>query len=147
MAIKRADFPLPDVNEPASAPYFEGAARGELLVTRCAGCDRYVWFPQPACPSCGGELEWAPVSGRGSLFSWAVVRRPFLPAFADKVPFVAALVELEEDPAVRIVTNIVDAEPETLRAGAAVTVTFRPLSFSTVPDRSVTVPMFTLASS
>jgi uncharacterized OB-fold protein len=82
------------------------------------------------------------VSGNGSLFSWTVVRRAFLPAFDDKVPFVSALVALDEDPAVRIVTYIVDAEPDALRADQPVAVTFRPLSFSTVPDRSVTVPMF-----
>jgi uncharacterized OB-fold protein len=142
MAIKRFDFPLPDVDEPSTAPYFAGAARGELVVTRCTGCDRYVWFPEPLCPTCGGALEWVPVSGRATLFSWAVVRRPFLPAFDDKVPFITALVALEEDPAVRIVTNIVDAEPDELRADMPVEVTFRPLSFATVPGRSVIVPMF-----
>jgi uncharacterized OB-fold protein len=76
------------------------------------------------------------------LFSWATVRRPFLPAFADAVPFVTALVALEEDAAVRVVTYLVDAEPETLRADEPVQVTFRPLAFPTVPDKSVIVPMF-----
>jgi uncharacterized OB-fold protein len=142
MAITRADFPLPDLDEPASAPYFEGAARGELVVTKCAACDRYVWYPEPKCPQCGGPLEWVPVSGRGTLFSWAVVRRPFLPAFEDKVPFVTALVAIDEDPAVRLVTYIVDIEPEDLIADLPVHVTFRPLAFSTVPDRTVVVPMF-----
>jgi uncharacterized OB-fold protein len=76
------------------------------------------------------------------LFSWTVVQRPFLPAFADKVPFVSALVALDEDPAVRIVTYLVDADPAELRADTPVEVAFRPLSFSTVPDRAVVVPMF-----
>jgi uncharacterized OB-fold protein len=142
MAIKRADFPLPDVNNPFVAPFYDAAARGELAVTRCAACDRYVWYPTEACDACGGALEWVPVSGRGSLFSWAVVHRAFLPAFADKVPFVTALVALAEDPAVRIVTNVVDAAPESLRADLALEVTFRPLAFSTVPGREVIVPMF-----
>src|SRR3954466_11285022 len=107
MAIKRADFPLPDVDDPITAPFFAGAARSELTVTRCTDCLDYVWYPQEKCPSCGGALEWAVVSGRGTLFAWAVVRRPFLPAFEEMVPFVSALVALDEAPMVRIVTYVV----------------------------------------
>jgi uncharacterized OB-fold protein len=142
VAITRDDFPLPDVDDPITAPFFAGAARGELVVPRCGECGAYVWYPRNACPDDGGALTWSRVSGRGTLFSWAVVRRAFLPAFADKVPFVSALVALEEDPAVRIVTYLVDAEPDTLRADEPVEVQFRPLTFSTVPDCSATVPIF-----
>ena len=142
MAIRRDDFPLPDVDDPLTAPYFAGAARGELMITRCDACDEYVWYPQERCPSCNGELTWVPVSGAGTLFSWATVRRAFLPAFADQVPFVTALVALVEDSAVRLPTYLVDADPATLRADEPVQVTFRPLSFSTVPGKSVVVPMF-----
>jgi uncharacterized OB-fold protein len=145
MAIRRADFPLPDVDDPLTAPYFAGAARGELVVTRCASCGEYVWYPQEQCPHDGGALEWVAVSGRATLFSWAVVQRAFLPAFADKVPFVTALVAIDEDPAVRLCTYLVDADPSTLTADAPVVVTFRPLAFSTVPETSVVVPMFELA--
>jgi uncharacterized OB-fold protein len=142
MAIKREDFPLPDLDDALSAPFFAGAAAHELRVTRCAQCDKYVWYPQAKCPTCDGPLEWVAVSGRGTLFSWAVVERPFLPAFEAMVPFVTALVAIEEDPAVRIVTYIVDADPETLTADQPVQVTFRRLSFPTVPDKEVVVPMF-----
>ena len=147
MAIKRADFPLPDVDDPITAPFFAGAARGELTVTRCTGCTAYVWYPQGTCPVCGGSLEWVPVSGRGTLFAWAVVRRPFLPAFEEKVPFVSALVALEEDPAVRIVSYVVVVDPDDLVADMPLQVVFRPLSFPTVADRSVVVPMFVPAVS
>ncbi len=142
MAIKRADFPLPDVEDPLTAEFFAGAARGELTIPRCVACSMWVWYPEPTCPTCGGELVWQRTSGRGRLFSWAVVQRPFLPAFADLVPFVTALVALEEDPAVRIVTYVVDADPATLAADLPLEVSFRPLAFPTVPDRSVVVPMF-----
>jgi uncharacterized OB-fold protein len=145
MAIRRDDFPLPDVDDHLTAPYFAGAARGELRVTRCASCDAYVWYPQEQCPHDGGALEWVSVSGRATLFSWAVVRRAFLPAFADTVPFVTALVAIDEDPSVRLCTYLVDADPGALTADAPVVVTFRPLTFSTVPGKSVTVPMFVLA--
>jgi uncharacterized OB-fold protein len=142
MAIRRDDFPLPDVEDPLTAPYFVGAARGELMITHCDACDEYVWYPAEKCPHCDGELTWVAVSGAGTLFSWATVRRAFLPAFADAVPFVTALVALAEDPAVRLPTYLVDADPDSLRADEPVQVTFRPLSFSTVPGQSVIVPMF-----
>jgi uncharacterized OB-fold protein len=142
MAIRRDDFPLPDTEDPLTAPFFAGAARGELVVTRCEACAEYVWYPQEQCPNCAGALTWVPVSGDATLFSWAVVRRPFLPAFAEQVPFVTALVALVEDPAVRLPTYLVDADAESLRADEPVRVTFRPLSFPTVPDKSVIVPMF-----
>ena len=142
MAIRRADFPLPDLDDPVTAPFFAAAARHELALPRCERCDQYVWYPEPTCARCGETPRWKVVSGDATLFSWAVVHRPFLPAFADMVPFVTALVAIAEDPAVRLATYIVDADPETLRADQAVRVDFRPLSFPTVPDREVVVPVF-----
>jgi uncharacterized OB-fold protein len=144
VAIKRDDFPLPDVDEPLTAPFFAAAARGELAIPRCDACDAHVWYPHETCPHDGGNLTWTAVSGRGTLFTWAVVRRAFLPAFEDRVPFVTALVALDEDPAVRICTYVVDTAAADLVADAPVAVTFRPLAFSTVPGRSVVVPMFAL---
>src|SRR3954454_17614959 len=85
MAIKRADFPLPDLDDPLTKEFFAGAARNELLIPRCVHCDRWVWYPQETCPACDGALAWTETSGRGRLFSWAVVHRPFLPAFAEMV--------------------------------------------------------------
>jgi uncharacterized OB-fold protein len=80
------------------------------------------------------------------VFTWTVVRRAFLPAFEEMVPFVTALVALEEDPRVRIVSYLVDCDPDALGADLPVEAVFRPLQFPTVPDRSVTVPMFALAA-
>jgi uncharacterized OB-fold protein len=145
VAIKRDDFPLPDVDDPLTAPFFAGAARGELVVPRCGTCGAYVWYPAGACPHDDGPLTWTAVSGHGTLFTWAVIRRAFLPAFEDRVPFVTALVALDEDPNVRLCTYVVDAGPDALEPDAPVAVTFRPLSFSTVPGKSVVVPMFALA--
>jgi uncharacterized OB-fold protein len=86
------------------------------------------------------------VSGRGRVFTWTVVRRAFLPAFEEMVPFVTALVSLDEDPRVRIVSYIVDCDPDVLAADLPVEAVFRPLRFPTVPDQSVTVPMFVPAA-
>ncbi len=148
MAITRAGFPLPDVDEPLTAPFFAAAARDELAVPRCERCNTFVWYPKESCPQCGGPLVWSVVSGRATLFTWAVVRRSFLPAFADRVPFVTALVALDEDPSVRLCTYLVDTDPDApLVAGTPVRVTFRDLTFPTVPDGAVRVPMFTVVPS
>ncbi len=105
VAITRADFPLPDVDDQLTAEYFAGAARGELVIPRCDRCGAWVWYPEADVPDVRRRRStWTATTGRGRLFSWVVVERPFLPAFADMVPFVTALVALEEDPAVRIVT-------------------------------------------
>ncbi len=133
-------FPLPDLSDDDTRPFWDAAQRGELAVPRCDACGRWCWFPRTTCRGCGAtSLTWTAVSGRGSLYSWAVVRHAFLPAFADKVPFVSGLVALDEDPAVRIVTNLVDCEPDELVPDSAVEVTFRPLTFG---GRTITAPFF-----
>jgi len=142
VAITRAEFPLPDVDDELTAGYFAGAAEGELRVPRCRACARWCWYPEAACPACGGELAWTATAGRGALFSWVVVERAFLPAFAEMVPFVTALVALDEDPVVRMVALLVDVDSAALRVDQPVEAVFRPLAFPTVPDRSVVVPMF-----
>lgn len=143
MAITRADFPLPDLTDVRVLPYFEAAEAGRLALPRCDGCTRWVWYPADVCPQChAAEMTWQPTSGRGRLFTWVVVRRAFIPAFEEQVPFVSALVSLEEDPRVRLVTRIVEAGPEELEPGMALRATFVPLRFPTVPDREVTVPFF-----
>jgi uncharacterized OB-fold protein len=86
------------------------------------------------------------MSGRGRLFSWAVVTRAFLPQFAGNLPFVPALVALDEDPAVRLVTEIVDCGPDDLRFDMPVRVVYRPLAFEGI-EAQVMAPKFTPAAS
>ena len=139
----RDAFPLPDTTWEPTREFWAGAARDELRIPRCESCGRLCWYPRERCRACdGGELPWTAVSGRGTLFSWAVVRRALVSAFAQKVPFVTGLVALAEDPAVRVVTNLVDCEPEALRAELPVHVVFRPLVFPNL-ERRVIAPMFT----
>lgn len=81
-------------------------------------------------------MPWTRVSGRGRLFTWVTVHRAFLPALAGRVPYVTALVELEEDPSLRLATWL-DATPETrLRIGMPVEVSFHPV------DDRITLPRF-----
>ena len=138
-----ADFPLPDVTWEPTRPFWAAAARGELQITRCDACGRYVWYPEPPCRSCGGtRLTWTAVSGRGRLFSWSVIRHAFLPQFAAQLPLITALVALAEDPAVRVVTAICDLRPDALHCDMPLHVVFRPLRFAGVA-REVMAPLFT----
>ena len=141
----RPEFPLPDLTWEPTAEFWAGAARQELRIPRCDSCGRLRWYPEPECRHChGSPMTWETMSGRGTLFSWVVVTHAFLPQFADLTPFVPALVALEEDPAVRIPTRMVDCSPEELDFGLAVRVTFRPLTFTGVTG-SVLAPLFALA--
>jgi uncharacterized OB-fold protein len=136
------DFPLPDVDEPLSRPFWTAAARGELAIPRCNHCSRWVWYPAEQCRWCGSAgLEWTSTSGRGTLFTWTVVERVLLPQYVDLVPYVAALVALEEDPMVRIVTRMVGVSPAELVADMDVEVVFRPIWFGD-PAKSVVAPLF-----
>lgn len=121
---------LPDIAWAPTAGFWQAAARDELAIPRCDGCRRYVWYPRDACPHCGGDaMPFEGVSGRGTLFSWAFVERALFAPFADKVPYVTGLVALAEDPAVRIVTDVVDCDPHALVVDMPVHVVFRDLSF------------------
>ena len=138
-------FPLPDPGFAPLRPFFAGAARGELRIPRCRRCDRFQWYPPERCAACGSpELEWVLTSGRGTLFSFAVVRRPLLREFAPLVPFATGLVSLAEDPAVRLVTRFVDCELEALRPDAPVHAVFRPLGHPRIAEWTPVVPFFTL---
>ena len=138
-----AEFPLPDTEWEPTREFWAGAERGELRIPRCEACRAWNWYPPKACQACGSErLAWERVSGRGRLFSWAVVRRALAKPFAGKVPYVTALVALDEDPDVRLVTTLVDCEPQELRIDQPLRVVFRPLEFPG-RDRRVAAPLFT----
>jgi uncharacterized OB-fold protein len=113
------------VPTPDSAPFWKGCNDGQLIIPRCSACGQLNWFPRAMCRYCSStELEWTPMSGRGSIYSFSVVSRPP----SDDLPpsYVVALVDLEEG--VRMMTHIVGAEPAALRIGLPVTVEFQPVS-------------------
>lgn len=117
--------PLPKQEDPAlTQPFWDAARRHELMIPRCARCDAYFWYPRAACPSCLREdWEWTPVSGRGRLHSFTVVRQPGNPAFEPDVPYAYAIVQLDEG--VRMISNIVDCEiPDGLAVDMPLEATF-----------------------
>jgi hypothetical protein len=110
-----ADYakPVPFASE-VSRPFWEGLRERELRLQRCADCERYVFYPRAGCPYCLSErLEWQQASGKGRVYSYTVVRRAMNPAFAEDVPYVYAIVELDEGP--RVTTNVVGCPVEAVR--------------------------------
>jgi uncharacterized OB-fold protein len=113
--------PVPDVT-PETTAFWEATARGTLLLPRCAHCDRVFWYPRAVCPSCGNlDVTWVPASGRGSVYSFTVIRRA-VPPYDAAAPFVVAYVELDEG--VRILTNVVECESDEVEIGMPVEVVF-----------------------
>lgn len=91
--------PVAGVIAPAAdgvdAPYWEGLARGVLLLQRCPACSAWVWGPQWTCPTCQNpSLQWEEVEMVGSVYSWTRTWQPFAPEFAGELPYVSVLVEL-----------------------------------------------------
>lgn len=137
--------PLPDLEWDVIAPFWQAAARHELALPRCVSCGRYVWYPAERCPRCDAPSPvWTRVSGRGALFSWAVVERALYAPFRGRTPYATGLVEIEEDPAVRLVTMLVDMPLESLCIGLPLRVTWGVLHFDGDPRR-VPAPFFTRA--
>jgi hypothetical protein len=139
-------FPSPDPSLAATRPFFEAAARGELRIPRCAACRAFQWYPPERCRACGSErLEWEATSGRGTVFSFALVRRPLVREFTPLVPFATGIVTLAEDARLRLVTRFVDCDPEALRIDLPVRAVFRPLGYPSVSEWGLVVPFFTPA--
>lgn len=113
--------PAPDVE---SARFWRGCRDGTLLIQRCGGCGRPRFPPSGMCPHCRSTAhDWMAASGRGTVFSWIVVVHPVpKEVYRDDVPYVVALVELEEG--VRMPTNIIGCDPQAITADMAVEVVF-----------------------
>jgi uncharacterized OB-fold protein len=125
-AERRVHKPLPEPT-PISQPFWEATRKHVLSIQRCEACKDYVFYPRSLCPHCGSaELVWTQVSGCGEVYSFTVARRPTMFAFQDEVPYVIAIVELDEGP--RMTTNIVGCAPESVRIGMRVEVVFEDVS-------------------
>jgi uncharacterized OB-fold protein len=115
---------MPRIEPPVSSlaePFWEATRHEQLMVQRCESCDRFVWYPRERCPGCLGEtLAWTPVTGTGTVYTYNVMRKPGNPMMADEVPYVIALVDLDEG--VRVSTNIVGCAPEAVHCDQRVQV-------------------------
>lgn len=113
-------LPQPSIE---TVPFWEAVQERRLVMPKCDGCGTVTFPPTVACPTCSRDaFTWTPISGRGSVYSFVVYHRVYHPAFADKVPYVVAVVDLEEGP--RIISNIVGMPIAEVRCDLPVTVVY-----------------------
>jgi uncharacterized OB-fold protein len=139
--VETPSKPVPIADED-SRPFFDGAREGVLLLRRCRDCGTFmsptggIGTPlRPRCVTCfSADLEWAPATGRGTLYSFALMHQVYDAAFAAEAPYNIAVVELDEG--VRFTTNVVGCANGELRIGMPLEVTFERVS------ENVAVPKF-----
>ncbi|MBY0276162.1 OB-fold domain-containing protein [Candidatus Binatia bacterium] len=120
------DLPLPQISRD-NAEFYAAAARGELRFQRCTPCRRFRHYPRPACPYClSRDFTWELSSGRGTVYTWTIVRGPTLPAFQDKLPYNVVDVLLDEG--VHFQSEVLDCAPEEIHAGMPVEAVFVPVT-------------------
>jgi hypothetical protein len=118
---------------PGDQPYFDAAAEGKLLLKKCSDCGKFHHYPRSLCPHCFSEkVEWAQAQGAGEIYTYSVTRR------GTPVPYCIAYVTLEEG--VRMMTNIVDCDLDTIRIGQKVKVVFQKT------EGGMSVPVFAPAN-
>jgi uncharacterized OB-fold protein len=140
--VTASSRPLP-VPDDQSAGYWAAAARHVLAIARCSVCRAYSHPPDAVCASCGGvepAFRFEPVSGRGVVRSWTIVRQALLPGFEQDVPYLLVDVELAEQPALRLTGRLLDGPGAAPSLGAAVQVAFEDIA------DGVAVPAFRLAA-
>ena len=123
--------PLPDS---ASREYWKAASEGRLLYQECPQCGNRQLYPRMACTTCGATPEWRESSGRGTVHTFTIIRQNYAQPFRDMLPYVVAMVELEEGP--RLMSNVTDVAADDVTVGMAVEVHFEPL------DENVGLPLF-----
>ncbi|MGD9793862.1 MAG: Zn-ribbon domain-containing OB-fold protein [Acidimicrobiia bacterium] len=132
--------PQPSPND-TNRFYWDAAREHRLVLQKCRSCGLFQYPPDVACVHCQSQ-DAVPtqVSGRGTVYSYATVDRLFHVGFTDHLPYVVVLVELEEQPGLLMLTNLIDAGPDGAQVGMAVEVAF--------DDRGdVTIPQFRPARS
>ena len=120
---------LTPVAQPESDCYWEGARNGELWLQRDTKTGSYQFYPRAINTiSPGAPMEWVQASGRGTLFTFAIVHAPPHPTFAEDIPYITAIVELEEGPKVPARIVGIDPEPENLKIGMALQAVYTQVS-------------------
>jgi uncharacterized OB-fold protein len=133
---ERPQPPLPQP-DPVTQFFWDGIARGELRMQRCRNCGRFQHYPKVLCRNCqSDDLGDDAVSGRATLYTWTIAVQPFHPFYVDRIPFILATVELEEQPGLMFMTQLVDCTEDDLRIGMPLEVKFVELS----PE--LTLPFF-----
>ena len=114
-----SSLPRPDL-EGEWKPFWDATARGELLIQECTSCHKRQFYPRAICTHCGGEPAWLTASGYGTVYTFSVVRQNLVRPFREMLPYVLAMVDLDEG--VRMMTNITDCDLDDVTIGLPVEV-------------------------
>ena len=126
--------PVPIVNDWAR-PFWEATRENRLIIQQCKDCKKHIFYPRISCPHCFSDnIEWVEPSGKGTVYSFTVVENNPPSAFVNDLPYVVAVVKLEEG--VQMLSNIVDCDPAEVKCDMPVQVTFEIL------DDEFTLPKF-----
>lgn len=119
---RKPQRPLPKLYELDTQAFWEATRDKTLRYQRCDACETVVFYPRRHCTGCvGGTLSWHTASGRGTIYSFSVVRQSYHPFFRTRVPYAVAWIDLEEGP--RMLSNVVGVDdPGTLSVGQPVVV-------------------------
>ena len=132
----RQGRPLP-VADDLSQPFWEAGKQHRLVVQRCRECGYFNHPPRPACEACQSQqLQFEPVSGRGTIYSFTVMHQPNIAGFEDQIPYINILVELEEQPLLFMVSNLPASDLDKIKIGGQVEVYFEEV------DPDTTLPQF-----
>lgn len=124
-------WPIPEINQ-ENGSFWTGGHSGRLLITTCAACGFRTHPPTPRCPSCFSEnVAFEPVSGRGRVYSFTINRQQWMPDL--EVPYVVAVVELDEQAGLRLLTNIVECDVDAVRIDMPVEVRFIERGAASIP--------------
>ncbi len=131
---------VPQVND-LTRPFWEAANQGRLAIQRCGACGYYNHPPKPLCDRClSADLHFEDVSGLGTIWSYTVMHQKSVAGFEDSVPYVTALVELDEQPLLLLTTNLPGIEASDVRIGTRVQVSFQRL------NDEIALPQFVAAT-
>ena len=128
--LRKGVFPV-TLNDPhadeSTQPFWTAALEGRLIAPRCTRCGTFVLPPQPFCFECqGSAFAWTELAGTGTIYSYTVVRHPLHPRLEAIVPYVSAVIELDgtQGAGARMLANVTDCDPDTVRIGDRVRVWF-----------------------
>ena len=120
-----------------ATPHWKAAREGRLLLPFCKANGHFAWPPGRVCPTCSSELVWRESNGEGMVVTFSIVRRAVQPEWKDKGAYVVAMVTLDDGG--RLISNIVDCDPDAVKCGARVT-----CAFVETTDPELGLPVFRL---
>jgi uncharacterized OB-fold protein len=137
---KHAQRPLPAADE-LTRPFWEAAKQHQLVVQRCQDCGYFNHPPRSVCDACQSQqLRFAPVSGKGTIYTFSVMYQPNIAGFEEQIPYLNVLVELDEQPRLFMVTNLPGSERDNVHIGKRVEVYFEDVT------EEISLPLFRVIS-